>query len=238
MDDVKSINFNNDALKGDKNIIDDFLNNANAIVYSSAIKKNNPEILAAKKKLIPIVSRADMLAELMRNKHSIAVAGSHGKTTTTSLVGSILQGCKIDPTIVNGGIINAYSKNNRLGFGKWMVVEADESDGSFLKLPHEINIVTNIDIEHLDYYKTRTRLLDSFKNFITNIPFYGYSIICIDNKNLSKLSKKIKTRKIISYAFKNKKADVRIIKIKQIDYKTIFSIIITPVAILARIIVT
>ena len=114
-----------------------------AVVYSSAIKKNNPEILAAKKKSIPVVTRADMLAELMRNKHSIAVAGSHGKTTTTSLVGSILQECKKDPTIVNGGIINAFLNNNRFGLGKWMVVEADESDGSFLRLPHEINIITN-----------------------------------------------------------------------------------------------
>ena len=115
------------------------INNANIVVYSTAIKKNNPEILSAKKKSIPVVNRADMLAELMRGKHSIVIAGSHGKTTTTSLIGSILQFCKKDPTIINGGIINSFSSNNRFGLGKWMVVEADESDGSFLRLPHEIN---------------------------------------------------------------------------------------------------
>ena len=200
--------------------------NISAAVFSSAINQSNPEVKQCKNLSIPLVSRANMLAELMRGKNAIAISGSHGKTTTTSLVGTLLECSNFDPTIINGGIINAYSKNNRLGFGKWMVVEADESDGSFLKLPHEINIVTNIDREHLDYYKTNKKLLDSFKNFITNIPFHGYSIICIDNKNLNNLSKKIKTRKIISYAYKNKKADVRIIKIKQIDSKTIFSILI------------
>ena len=191
-----------------KNII-----NTNAIVYSSAINKNNPEILAAKKKSIPIVSRADMLAELMRNKHSIAIAGSHGKTTTTSLVGSILQGCKKDPTIVNGGIINAFSSNNLFGLGEWMIVEADESDGSFLKLPHEINIITNIDKEHLDHYKSFKKLMSSFESFATNIPFYGATIICLENKNSKKLAKKIKTRKVIKYGLNKKEADLNILKI-------------------------
>ena len=125
---------------------------ATTVVYSSAIKKNNSEIIACSKYSIPVVSRADMLAELMKKKKSIAIAGSHGKTTTTSLVGSILDYANFDPTIVNGGIINSYSKNNRLGQGKWMVVEADESDGTFLRLPHEINIITNVDKEHLDFY--------------------------------------------------------------------------------------
>ena len=148
-------------------------------VFSSAIKNNNPEIKRCKELKIPLLSRADMLAELMRFKKCIAVAGSHGKTTTTSLVGSILEYSKLDPTIVNGGIINAYSKNNRLGKSSLMVVESDESDGSFLKLPHEINIITNIDIEHLDYYKTKKNILNSFEKFITSIPFYGYSIIFV-----------------------------------------------------------
>ena len=197
-----------------------------AAVFSSAIKKSNPEILQCKKLSIPLVSRADMLAELMRGKKAIAIAGSHGKTTTTSLVGTILENAKLDPTIINGGIINAYSKNNRLGFGKWMVVEADESDGSFLKLPHEINIVTNIDSEHLDYYKTEKNLIKSFEKFIGNIPFYGYSIICIENTLARKLSKRINTRKIITYAYRIKNVDVKIIKIKQINLKSFFSIFI------------
>ena len=199
-----------------KNII-----NTNAIVYSSAINKNNPEILAAKKKSIPIVSRADMLAELMRNKHSIAIAGSHGKTTTTSLVGSILQGCKKDPTIVNGGIINAFSSNNLFGLGEWMIVEADESDGSFLKLPHEINIITNIDKEHLDHYKSFKKLMSSFESFATNIPFYGATIICLENKNSKKLANKIKTRNVIKYGLNKKEADLNILKIITKDNRSI-----------------
>tara|TARA_B100000315_G_C14564445_1_gene582198 strand:- start:901 stop:2307 length:1407 start_codon:yes stop_codon:yes gene_type:complete len=196
----------------------------NAVVYSSAIKKNNPEILAAKKKSIPIVTRADMLAELMRDKHSIAVAGSHGKTTTTSLVGSILQECKKDPTIVNGGIINAFSSNNRFGLGKWMVVEADESDGSFLRLPHEINIITNIDREHLDYFKSFENLMASFEEFSTSIPFYGTTIICLENKNSRKLARKIKTRKVITYGINRKEADLNIIKITIKNDYSIFTV--------------
>jgi UDP-N-acetylmuramate--alanine ligase len=195
-------------------------------VFSSAIGQSNPEIQKCKELSIPLVSRAEMLAELMRNKNAIAVAGSHGKTTTTSLVGTILENAKLDPTIINGGIINAYSKNNRMGLGKWIVVEADESDGSFLRLPHKINIITNIDIEHLDYYKTKSSLVNSFQKFITNLPFDGYSIICIDNNNLKKLSKKINTRKIITYALKDKEANVQILDIKYGDMKSKFSIYI------------
>ena len=200
------------------------IKNISAAVFSSAISQKNLEIKKCKELSIPLVSRADMLAELMRNKNSIAIAGSHGKTTTTSLVGTILESAKLDPTIVNGGIINAYLKNNRLGLGKWMVVEADESDGSFLKLPHEINIITNIDIEHLDYYKKKINIINAFKKFINNLPFYGYSIICIDDESSKRLSKKIKTRKIITYGYKNKKADVRIQEIKYKDKNTIFSL--------------
>ena len=194
-----------------------------AVVFSSAIKKNNPELIACKKLSIPLITRADMLAELMKFKKSIAIAGSHGKTTTTSLVGSIFDNAKYDPTIINGGIINSYSKNNRFGKGEWMIVEADESDGSFLKLPHEINIITNIDLEHLDFYKTKKKLLDTFKSFITNLPFYGYSIICIDNINLKNLSKKINTRKIITYS-KKQKSDVRIISIRNNRNSTEFTL--------------
>ncbi len=195
-----------------------------AVVYSSAIKKNNPEIKAAIKKKIPILSRADMLAELMRYKKSIAVAGSHGKTTTTSLVGDILNQAKLDPTIVNGGIINSLSKNNQHGSGDWMVVEADESDGSFLKLPHQISIITNLDIEHLDYYKTKENLIKSFENFINMLPFYGISIVCLDDRNLSKLVKKIKTRNIITYSLKNKNADIYITNILKKPSATSFKL--------------
>ena len=189
------------------------ISKVNAVVYSSAVKQNNPEIKEAKKNKIPIVSRADMLAELMKNKKCIAVAGSHGKTTTTSLVGNILETGKLDPTIINGGIINSISKNNKFGKGEWMVVEADESDGSFLKLPHQISIITNLDIEHLDYYNSSKNLISAFKNFLTNLPFYGVSIINEDDKNLKKIILGNDTRKIISYSNKNKNADVFIKKV-------------------------
>ena len=185
------------------------INDVSAVVFSSAIKKNNPEILQSEKLSIPLISRADMLGELMRHKKSIAVAGSHGKTTTTSLVGAMFDNANFDPTIINGGIINSYSKNNRYGKGDWMIVEADESDGSFLRLPHQINIITNIDTEHLDYYKSKKNLLSAFSHFINNLPFYGCSIICIDSLNLKNLSKKIKTRKIITYSI-NQNSDVKI----------------------------
>jgi len=189
------------------------LRKVNAVVFSSAISQKNPEIQEAKKKLIPIVSRADMLSELMKNKKCIAVAGSHGKTTTTSLVGNILESGKLDPTIVNGGIINSLSKNNKFGKGRWMVVEADESDGSFLKLPHEISIITNLDIEHLDYYKTPKKLYSSFEKFIMNLPFYGTSIVNEDDINLKTIIRKNDTRRIITFSIKNKKSNVFVDKI-------------------------
>jgi UDP-N-acetylmuramate--alanine ligase len=195
-----------------------------AAVFSSAIKKDNPELLECERLSVPLVSRADMLAELMKFKKSIAIAGSHGKTTTTSLVGSIFDNAKFDPTIVNGGIINSYSKNNRFGKGDWMIVEADESDGSFLRLPHQINIITNLDLEHLDYYKSKNNLIKAFTNFINNLPFYGYSILCTDDNNLKNISKKIKTRKIITYSKNQKNSDVKIISIKKNKLSTEFSL--------------
>ena len=181
-----------------------------AVVFSSAIKKDNPEIRESKKNKIPLISRADMLAELMKTKKSIAIAGSHGKTTTTSLVGNILDEAKFDPTIVNGGIINSYSKNNRFGKGEWMVVEADESDGSFLRLPHQISIITNLDIEHLDFYKNKEKLFEAFELFIQNLPFYGTAVVCLDDKNLKKIIKKTHTRNLITYSINDKLADVYI----------------------------
>ena len=200
------------------------LQEVNAVVFSSAIKKNNPEILKAKKNNIPIVSRADMLGELMKNKKCIAVAGSHGKTTTTSLVGNILELGKLDPTIVNGGIINSLSKNNKFGKGDWMVVEADESDGSFLKLPHQISIITNLDIEHLDFYKTKKNLFLAFEQFIMNLPFYGIAIVNNDDKNLKTIVSKNRKRKIITYSRKNKYADIFIDKIIFKKEYSIFSL--------------
>tara|TARA_B100000579_G_C22813900_1_gene846748 strand:- start:16 stop:1398 length:1383 start_codon:yes stop_codon:yes gene_type:complete len=200
------------------------IKNVDAVVFSSAIKKNNIEIVESKKRKIPLISRADMLAELMKNKKSIAIAGSHGKTTTTSMIGNILDFSKFDPTIINGGIINTYSKNNKLGKGPWMVAEADESDASFLKLPHQISIITNIDIEHLDFYKTKKNLLKSFENFILNLPFYGVSIVCYDDKNLKQIIKKIKTRNIITYSIKSKKSDVYIDRVRNDKFFTFFRI--------------
>ena len=197
---------------------------ANAVVYSSAIKKNNPEIREAYIKKIPVLSRADMLSELMKNKKSIAIAGSHGKTTTTSLVGNIFNEAGLDPTIVNGGIINSFSNNNRYGKGEWMIVEADESDGTFLKLPHQISIITNLDIEHMDFYKSKKNLINAFEKFINLLPFYGTTIMCYDDKNLKLLINKIKTRNILTYSIKNKKADVLIFDIIQNKLKTSFKL--------------
>ena len=200
------------------------IKNAHAIVYSSAIKKNNPEIREAYIKKIPVLSRADMLSELMKNKKSIAIAGSHGKTTTTSLVGNIFNEAGLDPTIVNGGIINSFSNNNRYGKGEWMIVEADESDGTFLKLPHQISIITNLDIEHMDFYKSKKNLINAFEKFINLLPFYGTTIMCYDDKNLKLLINKIKTRNILTYSIKNKKADVLIFDIIQNKLKTSFKL--------------
>ena len=197
---------------------------AHAVVYSSAIKKNNPEIKEAYIKKIPVLSRADMLSELMKNKKSIAIAGSHGKTTTTSLVGNIFNEAGLDPTIVNGGIINSFSNNNRYGKGEWMIVEADESDGTFLKLPHQISIITNLDIEHMDFYKSKKNLINAFEKFINLLPFYGTTIMCYDDKNLKLLINKIKTRNILTYSIKNKKADILIFDIIQNKLKTSFKL--------------
>ncbi len=197
---------------------------ADAVVYSSAIKKNNPEIREAYIKKIPLLTRADMLSELMKNKKSIAIAGSHGKTTTTSLVGNIFNEAGLDPTIVNGGIINSFSNNNRYGKGEWMIVEADESDGTFLKLPHQISIITNLDVEHMDFYKSKKNLINAFEKFINLLPFYGTTIMCYDDKNLKLLINKIKTRNILTYSIKNKKADVLIFDIIQNKLKTSFKL--------------
>src|SRR6201994_1534605 len=186
------------------------LDGAEVLVVSSAIKRDNPEVVAARAKRIPVVRRAEMLAELMRLKQCVAVAGTHGKTTTTSLVATLLDAAGLDPTVINGGIINAYGTNARLGAGDWMVVEADESDGTFLKLPADIAVVTNVDPEHLDHFKTFEAVQEAFRSFVENVPFYGFAVMCIDHPVVQTLIGKIEDRRIISYG-ENPQADARLL---------------------------
>ena len=186
------------------------LDGAEVLVVSSAIKRDNPELVAAREKRLPVVRRAEMLAELMRLKSCVAIAGTHGKTTTTSLVAALLDAGNFDPTVINGGIINAYGTNARLGLGDWMVVEADESDGTFLKLPADIAIVTNVDAEHLDHFKTFANVQDAFVDFISNVPFYGFAVMCTDHPIVQRLVGRIEDRRIITYG-ENPQADVRLV---------------------------
>jgi UDP-N-acetylmuramate--alanine ligase len=185
---------------------------AQVVVISSAVKRDNPEVVAARAKLLPVVRRAEMLGELMRLKWSIAVAGTHGKTTTTSMVGAMLDAASLDPTVINGGIINAYGTNARLGGGEWMVVEADESDGTFVKLPATIAIVTNIDPEHLDHYGTFEAVQQGFETFVGNIPFYGFAALCIDHPVVQSLIPKL-DRRIVTYGL-SPQADIRATNVK------------------------
>jgi len=180
---------------------------ASVVVISSAIKSDNPELIAARAARLPIVRRAEMLAELMRLKIAIAVAGTHGKTTTTALTAAMLEAAKLQPTVINGGIINARGTNAYLGAGEWMVVEADESDGSFTKLPATIGIITNIDPEHLDYYGTFDAAKAAFHTFLTNIPFYGFAVLCTDHPEVQALAARVADRRIITYGT-NPQADV------------------------------
>ncbi len=175
------------------------LGDARVIVISSAVKPDNPEVIAARKDMLPVVRRAEMLAELMRLKWSVAIGGTHGKTTTTSLIASVLETAKLDPTVINGGIINAYGTNARLGTGEWMVVEADESDGTFNRLPATIAVVTNIDPEHMDFYGDFAKLKAAFRTFIESIPFYGFAVLCIDHPEVQSLIPHLQDRKIITY---------------------------------------
>jgi len=196
---------------------------ADVLVVSSAIKRDNPELVAAREKRLPVVRRAEMLAELMRLQSCVAVAGTHGKTTTTSMVAALLDAGNLDPTVINGGIINAYGTNARLGAGTWMVVEADESDGTFLKLPADIAIVTNIDAEHLDHFKTFANVQDAFRNFIENVPFYGFAVMCTDHPIVQRLVGRIEDRRIITYG-ENPQADVRLINLNNAGGQSIFAV--------------
>lgn len=199
------------------------IENADAVIASSAIQEDNPEIIAARKKFIPVIPRAEMLAELMRLKWSIAISGTHGKTTTTSITSWLLNYAGIDPTIINGGIINAFGSNAVLGQGKWMVVEADESDGSFLKLPAVIGVVTNIDPEHLDYYEDYETLKASFEIFVKNIPFYGFAVLCVDHAEVQAMIPRISDRTLITYGF-NPQADVRAVNIRPQGIGMVFDV--------------
>lgn len=183
------------------------VNGVGVVVVSSAIHENNPEIKEARLHRIPVVRRSEMLAELMRLKWSIAVGGTHGKTTTTSMIGAVMQAAGLDPTVANGGIINSYGTNAHLGDGKWLVAEADESDGSFIKLPATAVVVTNMDPEHLDYYGSYEKMKDAFLSFVQNIPFYGFACLCSDHPEIQKLISKVTDRLIITYGF-NQQAQI------------------------------
>jgi UDP-N-acetylmuramate--alanine ligase len=189
------------------------LGEAEVLVVSTAIRKDNPELVAARERRIPVVRRAEMLAELMRLRSCVAIAGTHGKTTTTSLVATLFDAGGFDPTVINGGIINAYGTNARLGAGQWMVVEADESDGTFLKLPADVAIVTNIDPEHLDHFKTFEAIKEAFRSFVENIPFYGFAVMCLDHPTVQELVGQVQDRRVITYG-ENPQADFRLLDIE------------------------
>ncbi|MDE2134346.1 MAG: UDP-N-acetylmuramate--L-alanine ligase [Alphaproteobacteria bacterium] len=190
----------------------DNLRDAQVVVYSSAVKTGNVEFDAARVKGLPLVRRAEMLAEIMRLKSCIAVAGTNGKTTTTTMIAALLDAGGIDPTVVNGGIINAYGTNARLGEGEWVVVEADESDGTFLRLPAMVAVVTNADPDHLDYYVTFDRLRDAFQRFVENVPFYGFAVLCIDHPEVQAMVGRIVDRRLVTYGL-SPQADVRAVNV-------------------------
>ncbi len=201
------------------------IDGADVVVISSAIKPGNPELDAARARHLPIVRRAEMLAELMRLKSNVAVAGTHGKTTTTSMVAALLDAGNLDPTVINGGIIHAYGSNARMGEGEWMVVEADESDGTFNRLPATIAIVTNIDPEHLDHYGSFDALREAFHTFVSNIPFYGVAVCCIDHPEVQTLVGHINDRRVITYGF-NPQADVRVTNLVYEDGLAHFDVVL------------
>src|ERR1700686_259922 len=188
------------------------IDGADVLVVSSAIKPDNPELVAARAKRLPVVRRAEMLAELMRLKSCVAIAGTHGKTTTTSLVAALFDAGGLDPTVINGGIINAYGTNARLGAGDWMVVEADESDGTFLRLPATAAIVTNVDPEHLDHYGDFDKVRMAFQTFVENLPFYGFAVMCADHPEVQAMIARIRDRRIVSYGF-SLQADARAVNV-------------------------
>jgi len=196
-----------------ENIIDAEGGFVNVVVVSSAVKRDNPELVTAREHKLPIVRRAEMLAELMRLKSSVAIAGTHGKTTTTTMIGMMLEEGGFDPTIINGGIVNKYGTNTRLGQSDWMVVEADESDGTFTHLPATIGIVTNIDPEHMDHYGAFENVRQAYYRFIENLPFYGYAVLCIDHPEVQGLIPEVTDKRIVTYGF-NPQADVHAFNVR------------------------
>jgi UDP-N-acetylmuramate--alanine ligase len=203
------------------------LGDATAVVYSTAVKADNPEMAAARERRIPLVRRAEMLAELMRLQFSVAVGGTHGKTTTTSMVAALLDAGGLDPTVVNGGIINAYGTNAKVGEGDWIVVEADESDGSFLRLKSTVAIVTNIDPEHLDHYGEFEQVKKAFCDFVENIPFYGFAAVCLDHPEVQAMVAKIENRRLVTYGI-NPQAEVRATKLLMNADGAQFDVVIAP----------
>ena len=202
------------------------LKDAHAVVYSSAVKPGNPEFDAARAQSLPLVRRAEMLAEIMRLKSCVAVAGTNGKTTTTTMIAALLDAGGLDPTVVNGGIINAYGTNARLGEGEWVVVEADESDGTFLKLPATVAVVTNADPDHLDYYLTFDKMREAFQRFIENVPFYGFAVLCLDHPEVQAMVGRIEDRRLITYGF-SPQADVRATNVRFAEGVSHFDVVVT-----------
>ena len=201
------------------------LGDARVVVVSSAIARDNPELKAARERPLPVVRRAEMLAELMRLKQAVAIAGTHGKTTTTSIVAALLDAGGFDPTVINGGIINAYGTNARLGASDWMVVEADESDGTFVKLPADVALVTNINPEHLDHYGTFEQVREAFRQFVENVPFYGFAVMCMDHPEVQALIGRIEDRRVVTYGA-SPQADVRYADVRVDDGKSLFTALI------------
>jgi UDP-N-acetylmuramate--alanine ligase len=200
---------------------------ASAVVYSTAVKADNPEMVAARARRLPLVRRAEMLAELMRLQFSVAVGGTHGKTTTTSMIAAILDAGGLDPTVVNGGIINAYGTNAKVGAGDWIVVEADESDGSFLRLRATVAVVTNIDPEHLDHYGDFEAVKRAFRDFVENIPFYGFAAVCTDHPEVQAMASRVENRRLVTYGV-NPQAEVRAEKVSMGPEGARFDAVIAP----------
>ena len=201
------------------------LGDAAVVVTSTAIKRGNPEVELALEKRVPVIRRAEMLAELMRLKSTIAVAGTHGKTTTTSMIAALLDAGGVDPTVINGGIINSYGSNARLGNSDWMVVEADESDGSFLRLDGTLAVVTNIDPEHLDHYGSFDKVKDAFVEFVENVPFYGAAFLCLDHPEVQAILPRVQDRRIVTYGF-SAQADIRGENVRPIPGGNIFDVVV------------
>ncbi len=204
----------------------DNIHNVSYVVVSTAIADNNPEIISAKKKKIPVIKRSEMLAELMRLKCSIAISGTHGKTTTTSLVACMFESAGLTPTVINGGIINKKMTNAYVGAGNYLIAEADESDATFIKIPSTIAVITNIDAEHMDFYQNFANLVGAFKQFINNLPFYGFGVLCIDHPVVKKIAKEITGRKIITYGIDSKEANIRAFNIRYDVSESIFDVAI------------